>query len=183
MTYEEKWKRVIENDMDSDGKFFYAVKTTKIFCRPSCKSKTPLRVNVTFFDTKNQAIAAGYRPCKRCRPDLLQFNPSEDLVYKTKNLINIYFSNSDELEREIQDLGINRNHLNKLFLSYYGKTITQYLRFVRVEKAKVMLLEGSKIIESAFECGFGSVSSFYSSFKKETGYAPKLFIKIMQNNK
>lgn len=183
MTSEEKWNCVIENDISSDGKFFYAVKTTKIFCKPSCKSKTPLRNNVTFFNTKQEAIDAGYRPCKRCRPDLLQFNPSQDIVYKTKNLIDMYFSNTDDLEKQIQTLGVNKNHLNKIFLNYYGKTITQYLRFVRIEKAKLMLLEGSKIIESAFECGFGSVSSFYSSFKKETGYAPKTFIKIMQNNK
>lgn len=84
MTSEEKWNCVIKNDISSDGKFFYAVKTTKIFCKPSCKSKTPLRNNVTFFNTKQQAINAGYRPCKRCRPDLLQFNPSDDLVIKQK---------------------------------------------------------------------------------------------------
>lgn len=175
MTSEEKWKSVIENNSKYDGKFFYAVKTTKIFCKPSCKSKVPLRSNVDFFDNKQHAMDAGYRPCKRCRPDLIEFNPSEEFTQNTKCIIDKYFNDIHELENQIQSLGINKSYLNKLFLKSYGKTITQYLRFIRIKKAKIMLLEGSNIIESTFECGFGSISSFYSSFKKETGYSPKFF--------
>lgn len=175
MTDEEKWKAVIENNVDSDGKFFYAVRTTKIFCRPSCKSKDPLRINVVFFDNKRQAINAGYRPCKRCRPDLLEFCPSEKLTQKAKDVIDKYFSDNDELKNQIQKLGVNKSYLNKLFLQAYGKTIAEYLRFIRIRKAKIMLLEGTTIMESAFECGFESISAFYSNFKKETGCSPKKF--------
>jgi AraC family transcriptional regulator of adaptative response / methylphosphotriester-DNA alkyltransferase methyltransferase len=116
MTDEEKWKAVIENNVDSDGKFFYAVRTTKIFCRPSCKSKNPLRINVVFFDNKQQATNAGYRPCKRCRPDLLEFCPSGKLTQKDKDVIDKYFSDNDELKNQIQKLGVNKSYLNKLFL-------------------------------------------------------------------
>lgn len=97
MTSDKKWKSVIENNTDSDSKFFYAVKTTKIFCKPSCKSKVPLRSNVDFFDNKQQAIDAGYRPCKRCRPDLLNFNPSKELTKNAKDIIDKYFTDIDEL--------------------------------------------------------------------------------------
>lgn len=175
MTNEEKWKAVIKNSDDSDDKFFYAVRTTKIFCRPSCKSKTPLKNNVVFFDNKQQAMDAGYRPCKRCRPDLLEFCPTEELVQNTKNVIDKYFTDREELQKHIKNLGVDKSYLNKLFLQSYGKTMTEYLRFVRIRKAKKMLLEGATIVESAFECGFGSMSAFYSNFKKETGCSPKSF--------
>jgi AraC family transcriptional regulator of adaptative response / methylphosphotriester-DNA alkyltransferase methyltransferase len=175
MTDEEKWKSVIENNADNDGKFFYAVRTTKIFCRPSCKSRSPLRSNVNFFDNKQQAMDAGYRPCKRCRPDLLAFCPSEKLTQNAKDVIDKYFTDTDELKKQIQKLGVNKNYLNKLFLQTYGRTIAQYLCFIRIRKAKIMLLEGATIAESAFECGFESMSAFYSNFKKETGCPPKNF--------
>ncbi|WP_325276958.1 Ada metal-binding domain-containing protein, partial [Romboutsia sp.] len=106
MSDEKKWKSVIENNADSDGKFFYAVRTTKIFCKPSCKSRAPLRNNVIFFDSKQQAIGAGYRPCKRCRPDLLEFCPSEKLTQNAKDIIDKYFVDTDELNKQIQKLGV-----------------------------------------------------------------------------
>jgi len=68
MENEIKWKAVIENDKSFDGYFFYAVKSTGIFCRPSCRSRPPLQNNVEFYDTSAEAINAGYRPCKRCLP-------------------------------------------------------------------------------------------------------------------
>lgn len=175
MTDEEKWISVIENNTESDGKFFYAVRTTKIFCRPSCKSKTPLRVNVTFFNYGQQAIDEGYRPCKRCRPDLLEFSPLEELTQSAKNIVDKYFYDNNELGKQIQNLGVNKSYLNKLFLQAYRKTLSQYIRFIRIKRATIMLLEGSTIVESAFECGFESLSTFYSNFKKETGCSPKVF--------
>lgn len=175
MIGEEKWQAVIENKVDSDGKFFYGVKTTKIFCRPSCKSKSPLRNNVVFFDNTRQAIDAGYRPCKRCRPDILEFCPSEKLMQDTKTVIDKYFADADELKRQIEKLGMNKSYLNKLFLQAYGNTIAEYLRFIRVREAKIKLLKGATITESAFACGFESISAFYSNFKKEAGCSPKTF--------
>ncbi len=182
MTNEEKWKAVIKNNADSDGEFFYAVKTTRIFCRPSCKSKSPLKTNVVFFDNKLQAMDAGYRPCKRCRPDLLEFCPTEELTRKAKDVIDTHFADNEKLTKHIKNLGVNKSYLNKLFLQSYGKTMAEYLRFVRISKAKEMLLEGAAIVDSVFECGFGSVSTFYSNFKKETGYSPKNFLVITKNN-
>jgi AraC family transcriptional regulator of adaptative response / methylphosphotriester-DNA alkyltransferase methyltransferase len=182
MTDEEKWKAVIENNGESDGKFFYAVRTTKIFCRPSCKSKAPLRANVNFFDSKQKALDAGYRPCKRCRPDLIEFSPSERLTTKAKDIIDIYFSDADELEKHIQKLGVSKSYLNKLFLQAYDKTIAEYLRSVRIRRAAAMLLDGVKVTECAFACGFESISAFYSNFKKETGCSPKNYYRNSFNN-
>jgi len=178
MIDEEKWDAVIKNNTNSDGKFFYAVKTTRIFCRPSCKSKAPLRKNVIFFENKQLAIEAGYRPCKRCRPDLIEFSPSENLTTKAKSIIDTYFSDPDELKKQIQNLGVNESYLNKLFLLDYGNTISEYLRCTRIKKSKLMLLSGISIAGSAFDSGFGSLSAFYSNFKKKTGYTPEEFRRL-----
>lgn len=177
MKGEDKWKAVIENNAEYDGRFFYGVRTTKIFCRPSCKSKAPLRSNVVFFDSMDQAMAAGYRPCKRCRPDLSEFSPSDSLVKNAKEVIDKYFTDNEELKKHIEMLGASKSYLNKLFLQAYGRTITEYLRFIRISKAKEKLLEGALVTHAAFECGFESISAFYSSFKKETGYSPKSFFR------
>ena len=80
MTEDEMYEAVISNDGNYDGLFFYAVKSTGIFCRPSCKSKKPLRENVRFFKNAAEARAAGFRPCKRCRSDLLSYRPMEEIA-------------------------------------------------------------------------------------------------------
>jgi AraC family transcriptional regulator, regulatory protein of adaptative response / methylphosphotriester-DNA alkyltransferase methyltransferase len=75
LTENEKWEAVIKCDKTYDGQFFYGVKTTGIFCKPSCSSKTPLRKNCEFFDEIDKAYTSGLRPCKRCRPDLSDYKP------------------------------------------------------------------------------------------------------------
>jgi AraC family transcriptional regulator of adaptative response / methylphosphotriester-DNA alkyltransferase methyltransferase len=87
MTGDQKWQAVLENDEHYDGLFFYGVKSTKIFCRPSCKSKPPLKKNIVYFETEKQAEQAGYRPCKRCRPDLLEYRPIKEIAEKVKLLL------------------------------------------------------------------------------------------------
>ena len=78
----EKWQALISCDKDYDGLYFYGVKTTGIFCRPSCKSRMPIRDNVIFFHNSRKAIEMGFRPCKRCRPDQVDFEPNLELIKK-----------------------------------------------------------------------------------------------------
>ncbi|SDM14084.1 Metal binding domain of Ada [Dendrosporobacter quercicolus] len=84
-TDDEKWEAVRQSDPGYDGVFFYGITTTGIFCRPSCRSRLPLRNNVQFFDSIEQAYAWGLRPCKRCRPDLPEYRPNRDLMEESKN--------------------------------------------------------------------------------------------------
>ena len=84
LTEDEMWIGVIECNKNYDGKFYYAVGTTHIYCRPSCTSRTPLRRNIVYFKTRGEAEMAGYRPCKRCQPEML------DKASETKRgLINV----------------------------------------------------------------------------------------------
>jgi len=87
----EKWQAVVSCDSSFDNRFFYGVRTTGIFCRPSCRSKTPARENITFFSSAASAIDNGFRPCKRCRPDKAIFAPESELVQKTRAFLDESF--------------------------------------------------------------------------------------------
>jgi AraC family transcriptional regulator of adaptative response / methylphosphotriester-DNA alkyltransferase methyltransferase len=156
--------------------FFYGVKTTGVFCRPSCKSKAPLKTNVEFFDNIDQAYAYGLRPCKRCRPDLLEFRPVLDLLEKAKQIIDTYFTDRRKLTVEIKELGVSQNHFIQLFRKQFAMTPVEYANKLRVEKA-MQLLAGTDttILNIALLSGFGSLSTFYDFFKKQVGLTPKQY--------
>lgn len=84
MTKDEMWNAVCNSDENYDGLFFYAVKTTGIFCRPSCKSKIPKKENICYFTSAEDAEKAGFRPCKRCRSDLLAYEPMSEIAVEVK---------------------------------------------------------------------------------------------------
>ncbi len=176
MTKEEKWKASIACDASYDGKFFYGVKTTGIFCRPSCKSKSPKMENVLFFDSLEEAQRSGLRPCKRCRPDLPEFQTQKEEAGKIKDICLKYFTDADMLKKEMQKLCIGRNRMIRLFHNYYGKPPSEYLNELRIGHAKKLLLESeSNILHIAMESGFKNQSSFYIQFHKSTGLSPGEF--------
>ncbi|MDY0234929.1 MAG: Ada metal-binding domain-containing protein [Gudongella sp.] len=178
LTKDEMWKAVSENNINYDGMFFYAVKSTGIYCRPSCKSKVPKRTNVLFFDNANQAETAGFRPCKRCRSDILKYQPIKDIAKRTKNLIDDMFHLKYELNEEISQLGITQHRLREIFKEEYGVTLTKYISNLQLEEGKRLLVEtDEKIIDIAYSIGFGSLSSFYRFFKKQTGKSPAVYRK------
>lgn len=178
ITKDEKWNAVIHCDRSYDGLFFYGVKTTGIFCRPSCKSKEPLRSNVEFFDEIEQAYAFGLRPCKRCRPDLAEFKPMQDVIEKAKYIFDTCFTDRYKLAAEIKRLGISQNYLIYLFRQEFHMTPVEYTNRLRVNKAMQMLLNADiNIMNIALLCGFGSLSTFYEFFKKQVGLTPKEYRK------
>jgi len=171
---DRKWQQVVNSDTSVDGEFFYTVKTVGVYCRPSCKSRTPLRKNVLFFNSAAEAEQAGFRPCKRCRPDLLDYAPALEIASKTKKLIDGYWGSRKQIEREMRELGVSASQLARIFRSEYGMTPFEYLRQVRIEHAKEMLEEPSKaIIDVAFEVEYESLPAFYRFFKKHTGVTPR----------
>lgn len=180
MTDKEKWE-VFETkagrDGSYDGRFYIAVKTTKIFCRPSCKARTPLSKNVELLDTIQECVDAGYRACKRCRPDLIEFSEVLTSEEDAKTLIEQYFSDAALLKSKLKALPVNQSYMNKRFLAKYGKTIAEFTKGLRIENAKVLMRKGCSVSEASFESGFGSLSAFYENFKKDTGMSPGEFKK------
>ena len=172
MNADEKWNAVITNDRCYDGKFFYGVRSTGIFCRPSCASKQPKAENVVFFDSKEEAEAVGFRPCKRCRPELAFFDPVMELANMTKSVIDHNIAEQSQLQAKLNSLGVTRRHLAELFEKRYDLTLEQYITQVRLHRAKELLGEGCKITDVAFAIGMEGLSSFSTFFKKHEGISP-----------
>ncbi len=172
------WKAACENNASYDGIFFYAVKSTGIYCRPSCKSKKPKRDNICFFETAGQAESAGFRPCKRCRSDLLSYQPVKDIVVKVKTLIDDMFRAKKELDNELHQIGVSQRRIAEIFKEQYGVTPLGYVNDLRLKESKKLLIEtDSEIIDIAYSVGFGSLSSFYRFFKSKTSTTPAEFRK------
>ncbi len=175
-TERSRWQAVLDNDAGQDGVFFYGVASTGIFCRPSCPSRPPRRDNVRFFETREEAIQAGFRPCKRCRPDLLAYAPERETARRLKALLDRRCADPAALNRELADLGLSRRRLEEIFLKTEGRTITEYLNRLRVERAKA-LLQTLPVSQAAYEAGFGSLSAFYRHFRAAAGCSPAQFQK------
>lgn len=173
MNKEEKWKAIIENDSRYDGEFFYGVKTTKIFCRPSCKSKNPVKENVKFFSNTESALKSGFRPCKRCRPDLIEYNPITNIANSMKEIYDKYYFDEELMNIKIRDLHIAKSHLIRVFNKTFSITPKAYISKIRINKAKELLKASDKsITEISYDCGYKSLSTFYDNFKKVEGMSP-----------
>lgn len=173
MDSEVKWKAVTENDRSFDGCFFYAVKSTGIFCRPSCKSKPPLQSNVAYFDTAQQAVDAGYRPCKRCRPDLIRYEPVAETAERVKQAIDRCHHDEDALAEAFSKIGVTQHRMTEIFRARYKLTPKEYADGLRIQEAKARLAAGDEsIADIALHLGYDSASAFYGFFRKHAQMAP-----------
>lgn len=182
MNDEEMWRAVRNCDASCDGQFFYGVKTTGIYCRPSCKSKLPQRDHVVFFRTREEAEKAGFRPCKRCRPDLLQYDPALELSQRTKELLERHYNDRATLERDMKETGVSRKHLTQVFKQQYDITPSEYLIQVRIGAARKMLEDGSEIVDAAGMAGYENLSEFYDHFRRLIGMTPARYRQIFAHN-
>ncbi len=165
------YRAFTEKDSQFEGVFYTGVKTTGIFCRPTCPARKPKRENVLFFHSTKEALDYGYRPCKRCQP---MINPGSQPEWVT-NLL-------DELESDPQislkdsDLlkkGLDPNRVRRWFKQNHGITFQAYQRALRINHAHGHLQNGESVTDTAFDSGYQSLSGFQDSYKKHLGTAPK----------
>ncbi|MFG6150648.1 bifunctional transcriptional activator/DNA repair enzyme AdaA [Halobacillus sp. B23F22_1] len=168
------WKAIKDCDSQYDGKFYYAVKTTGIFCRPSCKSKLPKKYNIDVFLTKNGPIKYGYRPCKRCRPDKVEFiSNQEELLVQAFQYIDNHYKEDLKLEHIGDELYVNKFYLLKIFSKRTDMSPIQYVRYKRIEEAKSLIESSARSITTiALDVGFKSPSHFSTVFSKFVGMTP-----------
>ncbi|MBI1247803.1 methylated-DNA--[protein]-cysteine S-methyltransferase [bacterium] len=164
------YQAVVQRDASLEGVFFFAVRTTGIFCRPGCRAKTPRRENVEFFTSADHALSAGYRPCRRCRPTELAGSFPDwlrPLVLQTENQIDRRWTDAD-----LKLLGLSPIRVRRWFQQHYGMTFHAYLRTRKISTAVDQLQEGSDVTSVALESGFQSLSGFRDCLRKWTGQTP-----------
>ncbi|SEQ71259.1 AraC family transcriptional regulator, regulatory protein of adaptative response / methylphosphotriester-DNA alkyltransferase methyltransferase [Virgibacillus subterraneus] len=177
----EQWKAIRENDENFDDQFFYAVRTTKIFCRPSCKSRVPNFNNVTIFYNVDEALAAGFRPCKRCKSAGFRL-PDEEWVLQAEAYMREHSSEQLTLDSVAEGCHGSPYHLHRVFKQVNGITPLEYIHRIRMEKAIFYLRRTDKSIrEICTLIGVPNASYFATMFKKGTGQTPRKFRKSDEN--
>lgn len=166
----QMYKALIDRDTSFEGIFVAGIKTTGIFCRPTCRARKPKRINVEFFSTVNEALHRGYRPCKVCRP-MVPANAAPDWIKTLLSQINDK-SGFRLNDAAIRKLGLDPNRVRRWFKSQYQMTFQGYLRSLRVGEAFGRINKGGRVVDAAFENGYESLSGFSTAFKKLTGKAP-----------
>lgn len=165
MDFWQRYRAIDARDTRFDGQFYTAVRTTGIYCRPSCPARTPKAANVTFYETSAAAHDAGYRACKRCLPEAVPGTPAwnvrQDLAGRAMRLINDGVINRDGVEGLAARLGYSSRQLNRILSHELGAGPLSLARASRAQTARTLLVSTAmKLADIAFASGFSSVRQF-----------------------
>jgi AraC family transcriptional regulator of adaptative response/methylated-DNA-[protein]-cysteine methyltransferase len=166
------WDAVASRDRNMDGVFVYAVLTTGVYCRPSCPSRRPKPQNVVFFLSREAAQHAGFRACKRCKPDAPASNPNTDLVEKVCRYIDAHPDGPATLEALSRAIGLSTFHLQRTFKVLTGITPRAYADARRLQALKAGLRDGHSVTRSLYDAGYGSTSRLYERASSKLGMTP-----------
>ena len=167
------WAAVLERDTAHDARFVYAVRTTGIYCRPSCGSRRPRRENVSFFDAPSAAVRAGFRACRRCRPDAVR--PHAATVARACALIDAAEGAPPGLTALAGAAGLSLAHFQRLFRREVGLTPKQYAARRQSGRLKARLKQGDTVTRATFEAGYGAASRVYDRAAAELGMTPATY--------
>jgi AraC family transcriptional regulator, regulatory protein of adaptative response / methylated-DNA-[protein]-cysteine methyltransferase len=176
VTDDDKWRAVLTHDRHADGQFYFSVKTTGVYCLPSCRSRTPLRKNVAFHAAAEDAEKAGFRPCKRCSPTGLSRSEEHGAaVAKACRAI----QDADELpglDALARVAGMSSYHFHRTFKSITGLTPKEYAVAHRSQRVRRALSnQRATVTEAIYEAGFKSNGRFYEKSSETLGMTPSAF--------
>ena len=170
------WESVLHRDASADDRFLYGVATTGVYCRPSCPSRRPKRDNVSFFSSAEAAERAGFRACRRCRPD--RAKSANGAVEAARAYIDSHLADLDEritLELLGTETGVSPYHLQRKFKEALGLTPAQYVRARKTERLKDELKRGETVSRATFGAGYGSSSRVYDDADSRLGMTPATY--------
>lgn len=169
---EERWQAVVRRDVQADGDFVYAVRTTGVYCRPSCPSRAARRENVAFFDSAELAAAAGYRPCKRCRPDAPSLQQRRHaLVRQACRTIELGTS-APTLAALAQQAGMSPYHFQRIFKGVTGLSPKAFHKAVLARRVTASLQSAPSVTAAIYDAGFNSTGRFYEDAPALLGMSP-----------
>jgi AraC family transcriptional regulator, regulatory protein of adaptative response / methylated-DNA-[protein]-cysteine methyltransferase len=166
---ETAWEAFERRDRSWDGRVIGAVKTTGIYCKPSCPARRPARQNVTFFASADEARAAGYRSCLRCKPD--EVGRDREAVAKAVNMIEA----AEEpltLDELATGVGYAPHHFQRIFKRDLGVSPAEYARALRNRRTETALKANGRVTDAVYDAGYSGPSSFYSDARERLGMTP-----------
>ncbi len=168
---ETYWEAVLAKDSHADGTFVYAVRSTGIYCKPSCPSRRPKRDYVSFFPLARTAEEAGFRPCRRCRPEEVQADTSS-LIQSVCRYIEAHSDETLTLAELSKQVHISPYHLQRLFKRAVGVTPRQYIQTQRMAHLKTHIKDGEAVTHALYTVGYGSSSRLYEQAPAHLGMTP-----------
>jgi len=176
MNEERYWQAVQTRDTGADGLFIYAVRSTGIYCRPTCPSRRPKREQVVFFRLPEAAEQAGFRPCRRCHPrETAIREPQVELIQHTCNYIAEHLDRAPTLDEIGLEVGLSPHHLQRTFKRIMGISPRQYAEACRMGRFKARLKEGDDVTTALYEAGYGSSSRLYEQAPARLGMTPATY--------
>lgn len=182
VTGEARWRAVARRDVTADGKFVFAVRSTGIFCRPSCPARRPRRSQVVFFGAPNAAERAGFRACLRCRPlgeSRSRMDPQIAAVQLACRLISRAVADGESEDASPRLLAeqtrLSSHQLRRAFRKLLGVTPRQYALAQKMRQLKQQLKNGANVTTALYDAGFGSSSRLYERTPQELGMTPATY--------
>jgi AraC family transcriptional regulator of adaptative response/methylated-DNA-[protein]-cysteine methyltransferase len=170
-----RWTAVRARDAGADGRFFYSVASTGVYCRPSCGARTPRPENVSFHASRTDAEAAGFRPCKRCRPDLPPLAERQAAMVATLCRQIDDADTLPSLDALAASAGCSRFHLLRVFRAHTGLTPRVWAAARRAERLRKRLADGASVTEAIVDAGYGSTSRVYEKSARPLGMTPRRY--------
>jgi AraC family transcriptional regulator of adaptative response/methylated-DNA-[protein]-cysteine methyltransferase len=176
-TDEARWAAVVARDREADGQFFFSVRTTGVYCRPSCGARQPRRENVAFHLTPGEAEAAGFRPCKRCRPtEASQAERHAEIVAEACRTIEAA-ETPPQLDALAVAASLSPYHFHRIFKAVAGVTPKAYADAHRGRRVREELARSGTVTEAIYDAGFNSGGRFYEQSAQVLGMTPTRFRK------
>src|SRR5216684_720398 len=176
MNHPELWNAVLARDASRDGSFVFAVRSTGIYCRPSCPARRPRREQVRFFHLPEAAEQAGFRACRRCHPRRAQTgDPQIDLVRRICHAIDEHDEEPLTLKTLSTETGVSAHHLQRTFKSVMGITPRQYAESRRLDQFKSRVKDGASVTEAMYDAGYGSSRGLYEKSSARLGMTPATY--------
>jgi len=171
-----RWRAVMARDLRADGRFVFAVRTTGIYCRPSCAARHPRRENVSFFRDPDAAERAGFRACRRCHPRERSAHEAQaEIVRAARALLDRDDQEVRSLDGLARRIGYSPWHLHRMFKQHTGLTPAQYRRGRRLQRFKHHLKEGRQVTDAMYDSGYGSSSRVYQQTGESLGMTPAAY--------